>query len=40
MKKLWIFDLDSVLIDSEETMSISWGLTRDELGLSKMFQSY
>ncbi len=40
MKKLLIFDLDGVLINSEKSMILSWNSVRREHNLKQTFESY
>ena len=39
-KKLVLFDLDGVLIDSKSNMRQTWELVSDEFGLTVSFESY
>jgi phosphoglycolate phosphatase len=40
MKKLILFDLDGVLLDSEDNMRRAWAVVREQAGISNPFEDY
>ena len=40
LKKLVCFDVDGVLLDSRQNMSLAWNAVRDELGVAVPFERY
>ena len=39
-KKLYIFDLDGVLVNSKQNMKLSWGFVQKQFSLSQNFKKY
>ena len=39
-KKIYLFDLDGVILDSKKNMNLAWNSVRKELGIEVEFKEY